>query len=354
MREIHPALVKKVVLATVLLVGSLCVKTQLSVNLRRFVDKNNRTLLYFLMENFMDHIFTSFNGDKWEKFCIQMLRAEYGFSSLTAVEARDRGDCGIECFTLDGTIFQCYFPSLDYSVADNKKHIQNKIRNDLSKLELYHDEIIELIDDLVIKRWILLIPEIKSKSIITYCNKYKNLTRSKGLSYLDNDNFIVKCETADSFIKGKISALKNTNDLIKIIKEDISENDITNLKESIFEKNINRKSKSIENVSGGFAISMLKKYITLNNFLTSLRSSYPDTYADVEECARILLNYAEDLIVIEGESASMDFIKKVKEKNEIEFNILLNDILHKLNLSDLPYGYISKWLAECNMDFIYD
>lgn len=47
---------------------------------------------------------------EWEAFCEKMLRFHYGQANFWSVPDQDSGDFGIEFYTADGTIFQCYYP----------------------------------------------------------------------------------------------------------------------------------------------------------------------------------------------------------------------------------------------------
>lgn len=299
----------------------------------------------------MSDIFFSFDGIKWESFCEKMMRHYYTQPYFTSVPAADRGDCGLEFFTKDGSIFQCYFPDPQYSMADYKKHVQNKIRTDIGKLQKYEAEIKKILDDIVIKQWVLLLPKNRTKELIPYCNTYKNKVLKFNLSFIDPIDFTVKIETADSYPASKKYALKYGDELINLPFKKIEEVDLHYFKDSYFEKNIFRKSSFISNKPESFASSMTSKYLKITNYLEDLRFSYPDTYQDIEECGRMLLGKMQDMIDIEGIDPDLKFIKAVRDQNEIEITEIFSSIISKFNRSELSYGYIAKWIAECNMDF---
>ena len=299
----------------------------------------------------MSDIFFNFDGPKWEKFCERMIRHHYTQPYFTSVPANDRGDCGLEFFTQDGSIFQCYFPNPQYSMPEYRTHVQNKIRIDIMKLKTHEDEIKKFLGDIIIKQWVLLIPENKTKDLISYCNKYKKKILEAGVSYLHPTDFNIKIETADSYPSSKSYALKFGDELVKLPLKSIDENNLNNFKDSIFEENISRKSNIISDKPIPFANNMTKKYLKINNYLEDLRSTYPDLYQKIEECSRILLDKMKDLIEIDGMDPDINFIKAVKNQNEKEINEIFGSIISHFNRSELPYGYIAKLIAECNMDF---
>lgn len=301
----------------------------------------------------MSDIFFNYNGDKWEIFCERMIRHHYSQQYFTSVPAADRGDCGLEFFTRDGSIFQCYFPDPKYSMSEYKTHVQNKIRTDLKKLKKYETQIKEFLDDIIIQQWVLLIPENKTKELIKYCNSKKRETIKEEISFIDKDNFTVKIETADSYPSSKNYALKYSDELIHIESKEIDPSSIFNFKDSIFEKNIKRKSGYISKKPDIFSRNMTEKYLNTTTYLEKLRFTFPDTYQEIEECGRMLLSKMQDMIEIEELEPNINFIQAVKAQNEIEIDKLFGAIISNLNRNELPYGFISKWIAECNMDF-YD
>ncbi|MEN8389928.1 hypothetical protein ABFP25_01975 [Acinetobacter indicus] len=299
----------------------------------------------------MDDIFFNYDGTSWENFCERMMRHYFTPQYFTSVPAEDRGDCGLEFFTREGSIFQCYFPDPSYSMREYKTHVQKKIRTDLKKLKKHEAQIQGFLDDVVIKQWVLLIPKNRTKDLITYCNTKKRETIKENISYIDNDNFTVKIETADSYPSSKEFALKYSSDLIHINPEKPTEESLANFKDSIFEKNIKRKSVHVSKKTEVFSRNMTEKYLNITTYLEQLRFSFPDTYQDIEECNRMLLSKMQDLIEIEELELDNNFIQTVKKQNENEINNLFSEIISRYNREELPYGLISKWFAECNMDF---
>lgn len=296
--------------------------------------------------------FLEYDGIQWEKFCEIVIRSHYTQRYFTNVPADDQGDCGIEFYTSEGSIFQCYFPDVKFSMSEFKKHVQDKIRDDLKKLSKHESKISDWLDGVKIHQWVLLIPEKRSKELLSYCNKYKKITIDQNISFIDKDNFEVKIETPHSYPEAFKYALKYQDCSIHVPIKTPEDNDFLHLQETKLDRNIIRKSSIISSNPTRFAKNMSSKYLSMLSFLEELRMNYPDTYYQVEECGRVLLEKMQDLIDIECLDPDLDFIKKVKEQNEEEIQITFNDILSRSNLNQLAYGYISKWIAECNMDFI--
>ena len=295
------------------------------------------------------------SGVEWEQFCEKMLRHHHGTRNFYTVPAHDQGDYGIEFFTADGTIYQCYFPTPGISMEQYKKNIQDKINEDLKKLDTYSKEIQKMLGDVLVNQWVLLTPENKSKQFITYCQKKKNEVIAKARSFVDAPNFIVKIETADSFPDSKIYALSVSCKSIKINVEKISEDEknIWRSGNSKFCENITRKSNAFMDVkSDEFNSKIVDSYLKLSKFLDELRTNFPDVHELIEECARSEL----DAITIDSmfESAfGRSYIKSIIGRNKEAF-MKHSGIMSNGNLQEISFGYLAKWIAECNIDFKND
>jgi hypothetical protein len=118
------------------------------------------------------------NGDRWEEYALRRLRDKHVFDGPTefvSVPAAHKGDLGIDAFTRSGGIvYQCYAAE-DYANAkDLYEHQLKKVTEDLAKLfdPSKASEIQELIGpDAVITRWILVVPQHRSRLLIQHCNK---------------------------------------------------------------------------------------------------------------------------------------------------------------------------------------
>lgn len=291
------------------------------------------------------------DGDSWEKFCEDMLRHHYGFENFFSVPARDRGDFGIEFFTTCGTIFQCYFPDPSYSMPEYKKHIQTKINNDLGKLKDYEPGITTMLDGIKIKRWVLLIPEIKTKDFISYCAKKKKETIDKSIGYIDSTAFIVKVETDASFPESSLFArevqVREIN--ISVAAPDESVVNEWMSEHSVFNGNLNTKIGVIADQDvDGIRQVMIGYYVQLEELLDAYRESYPNIHDQISKMAVHNLTVLKNNNLFKKKPAS-EIFDDLMVKNREAFDKMA---LSGNNKEILSMGHLSKWLAECNMRFI--
>ncbi len=289
---------------------------------------------------------------EWEEFCAIMLRYHYTQNNFWEVPDEDRGDLGLEFYTIDGTLFQCYYPDMNTDMAAYKKKIQKKIREDLKKLISNESEITALLDDIVINQWVLIIPKLKSKDLLKYCNKKKKEILEKLLSFIDPNTFKVKIETSSSYPEGELFAKSIHGKAIDIPLVEVTEKEKTEwLKgNSEFSENIERKSKAlIGDKSADFQDRVIIKYIQIERFLDQLRVDRPDLHGLVEDSARAQLENMKDESLLEND-LDKEFVSNIVRSNKDAFSKHSNFMSDK-NMQSLSFGYLSKWLAECYMDF---
>ena len=81
-----------------------------------------------------------FDGDSWEAFCQKCLKIRHIKEGYIPMPAHFNGDLGIEGFTREGIVYQCYCPDENYGPKDLYEHQRDKIRDDLKKLIKYKNE----------------------------------------------------------------------------------------------------------------------------------------------------------------------------------------------------------------------
>lgn len=281
-----------------------------------------------------------------------MLRQHYGQKQFYTVPDEDGGDLGLEFFTVDGTLFQCYYPESGVEMKVYKQRVQKKINEDLKKLKANEDAIAKLLDEIKINQWVLLIPENKSKELIAYCNKKKKETLLQNIEYIDQSSFRVKIETADSYPAAKLYALSTYNSTINIPIFDVTAAYKENWKDSNseFMKNIVRKSDNLMGMkASGFEERVVEKYIQTEKLLEQLRVDHPDLHELIEDTAMAQLEDMKNDSVFQ-DVCDGQFVKSIVSSNGETFAKYSKHLSDK-NVQALSFGYLSLWIARCYMDF---
>ena len=129
------------------------------------------------------------SGNAWEDLCVMCYRMRYQDEHYTPISAAQGGDGGIEGFTQNGIVHQCYCPEKNYSDEDNYTHMRDKMTKDIGKL-LKPEYIKKLKDWGVpsIKEWHFVIPEQNDSRIVKHAEtKRKEVLAAKK----SNPNYIL-------------------------------------------------------------------------------------------------------------------------------------------------------------------
>ena len=106
-------------------------------------------------------------GDEWQQFAHRLVQLRHGPANVQCVPDTVKGDAGIEFFTLDGTLYQCYAPEETTDLAKAAAAQKAKAQRDLRKLSKHKDTIQGIVAGIRMQRWILLCPFLDNKDVIT-------------------------------------------------------------------------------------------------------------------------------------------------------------------------------------------
>lgn len=306
------------------------------------------------------------NGNAWEDLCVMCYRMRYQDEHYTPISAAQGGDGGIEGFTQNGIVHQCYCPEKHYSDDDNYKHMRNKMTEDIGKL-LKPEYIKRLKDWGVprIKEWHFVIPEQKDSRIVKHAEtKRKEVLAAKEANktmytHIDDD-FKIYIMCADDFLPeiSRIVLAPHKDYLLNLAIRDVDALDYTKCDSEKVE-NIKRKIKAIKNTNDDADVDVvylvnyyIKSYLSGVAILNKLRLSFPEIH--------------ESLIELE-QSCKNDVSVKTRIitdnlGNAHIFNEILNDFENKLkeqftttinlaSIGELKQDLIASWLADCSMEF---
>jgi len=186
----------------------------------------------------------------------------------------------------------------------------------------------------------------------TYCNKKKKEVIAKSISYIDAESFSVRIETAKTFPEGKLHAQGVYNKAIDIPLQEVTPQDKSSWKScnSVFNNNITRKSLALMgDESGFFQDKIVTKYIQINKFLDQLRADHPDLHELIEDSARAQLEDMKEESLFESD-IDKKFVHGIVKANKTAF-AKHSEFMSDKNMQSLSFGYLSKWIAECYMDF---
>jgi hypothetical protein len=87
------------------------------------------------------------------------------------VPDRVKGDAGVEFFTTDGVLYQCYAPEEVADVAKASSAMKSKGSRDLSKLRINSTVLEGILQHIRCRRWILLCPFLDDKDVVAFVRR---------------------------------------------------------------------------------------------------------------------------------------------------------------------------------------
>lgn len=312
----------------------------------------------------LNFIRDNLDGDTWEKWCDDCYRDRYQNFNYTKIPALHSGDAGIEGFTNNGIVYQCYCPERDYNDDELYKHLRDKVTQDIKKL-ISKENAKRLVNLGIqnIKEWHFVIPEYRDRRILEHLEtKRKEVLKAKEedhktFFYID-DNIELRVKIAEDFKVELVRLIRNPLVDIKInaaIKS-IKDVDWTTCETDKIE-NIKRKLKAImdkdeqdddfKDMLKFWAEAYLKGIEIMNTFQQSFGTIYEDLYYLEQQ-------YKDDI-------SAKSKMNKEHSLNYSLFNEILDDFEKTLSeqfqyfsmptIMELRRDLVSGWLADCSLQF---
>ncbi|WP_431808234.1 hypothetical protein [Lysinibacillus sphaericus] len=307
------------------------------------------------------------SGDKWEELIIACCRSTYKEYDFMEVPAGHKGDCGIEGFTQNGIVIQCYCPDdRNLSKDDLYNHQRDKVTKDINKLIANKDRLAE-IGVSFIDKWIFIVPEYKDKRILQHlCDKEKLVSETKkndpsSYTYI-SDNFKCLIKVADDFIN-EIVDLFNSTALGKKLDLPLLTSYNANWRDIESEKvdNVKRKTLAINPMlinNDSLWDKLINNYMTLYaqglEFMDDIGTNFPELRANILELKNLYKFEVETKSMMNPDSTLNNkiFIELQKEfTKQLETNF---SGLSPNTIMSLTHSTTAEWLADCPLEFIGD
>lgn len=306
------------------------------------------------------------SGDAWEVLCVECYRQRYKDEHYTEVPAAQGGDGGIEGFTQNGVVNQCYCPEKIYSDDDLFEHLRDKMTTDIGKL--VKTKYAKRLRDLgvpEIREWHFVIPEIRDARIIKHAeSKRREVLALKEASPQDyfhiHDDFKILIKCAADFSVEIVRAIRfpQTDYLLNL---EIQHNSTPDWSQCDSEKsnNIRRKFMAIKNTDDDSDDDV--------NFLVKLYIEFYINGLDIMSRFRLDVPGTHSALVKLEQACKRDFAVRTRINNDCSVNsVLFNDILEKFEeklttefssildsalIGELKQDLVASWLADCSMEF---
>ena len=295
----------------------------------------------------------TWSGDDWQLYCHQLLGLRYG-PSYQRVPDRDRGDLGIEGFTSDGTVFQCYAAQNPRTLEELHTKQRDKMTADLNKLEKNCNTICALTAPANIRFWVFLVPRCDTKRLILHASSKAAEFRNKGLTSLDS-SFSVRVWTDEDLSPEKQTLVAVGKALLPRPVPEPSDADVVSWTESKPEgtSELERKIANLPTVltlesQEQLRAVLVKRYLAGVATLDQIRSSQPQMWERInherEQRERLLLG-SRLLAVDEERETIRDEISRIHSRLELAVPALTGGLAE-----NLAWGTVAEWLIRCPLE----
>lgn len=293
----------------------------------------------------------NWDGKSWQRRALLLVQLRHGAQNVQIVPDKVRGDAGLEFFTTDGCLYQCYAPEEPGNTPKSTSAMKQKATRDLPKLRDNQATIGAILADLKCNRWILFCPFLDDKAVIAHVRAKGTEIRELGLSFLADD-FEALVQSQEDFAN-EIYQLRKLPIGPELIIPPTTDEAVESQDKELVETLDEKLGRAFPKASAARRITFRKDYIKnlikRENTLETLRTDHPVLW----ERAWQTINAEENRLKILGATGTASPSEHLRESlSRIEVG-LKNDLpsVAHATISDLSTGTLSDWLMRCPLDF---
>jgi hypothetical protein len=277
------------------------------------------------------------SGEEWQNWANKLLTCHYGPTEYQKVPDNDKGDAGIEGFTIsDVHAYQAHGCEEPLSTTDRYEKQRDKMTRDINKFIENRSILEKIFGTVKITRWALFVPYWDSKEIVAHASKKTTEVIEARLPYVADTFRVVVCQEED-FVTERDQLINSGNKTLQLRAEPATLEDKIRRLPTI-RNDIDRRS---------FREKMLKWYLEGQEILEALRE-YPDVYAKVVEAKSHRANFLV-MATVSGNapqeilSSSIEGLLETLQREVKE--------LHTFSAESLAHEAVADWLLRCPLDF---
>lgn len=305
----------------------------------------------------MPHLQECWDPNEWELHVCGLLRDRHGDINVMKVPARHKGDFGLDYYCLSNRVaYQCYAVQEPCTVADRATKQIAKITTDLKKFTTKQTELKKLFGEVIINRWILVVPLHDSSQVnghlTTKCVEVKKLC----ISYIaaDFEALVHDLENFDSASQQSRAMQRRSFSLPALPQPTPEEIETwTQASDPLVQNLVRKLAKRVGVDDDALLAEAVRQavgwFLERENALEALRTTAPQLH---ENLTSVISRYAREL---EFAGPPVDGSANLILRSEIDR--LISALKQSVpNFSDasahqVAVGTIADWLLRCPLDF---
>lgn len=294
------------------------------------------------------------SGEEWQNWANKLLVCRYGPTEYQKVPDNDRGDAGLEGFTLtDGHAYQAYGCEEPLSTADRYVKQRDKMTRDIGKFINNRMVLERLLGTVRVSRWALFVPYFDSKELRAHASQKTAEVINRQLPYVATTFHVAVCEE-DDFPVERDQLLRAGARTLLVEPNEATAEHVTDwaTANDALTATLDGKLRKLptiptEAARKSFQDRVLKWFLEGQTILESLRG-YPEVYEKVVKTISHRENFLATAAIVGGTpqdilsgalSGLLDSLKsEVRE-------------LHAFSAESLAYQAVADWLLRCPLDF---
>lgn len=289
---------------------------------------------------------------EWETHANNLLRERYTSSNYIQIPDIDSGDGGIEGFSMDGQAYQMYCPENAMTVDKLYEDQRDKMTQDVGKFIRNSKIMKSYFGDVKIKRWVLVVPDHKTRRIVSHATKKTAEIKAENISYVDNSDFRVLVWDRSEFRLEEIRLLEAGLATLKLRPIEVPESHLRVFNEGAAEFldklawKLGKLNDDPSRISAA-QCNLTKSAIISQNMLSELKQDYAEIH---ERIVSVTSKRAKQLDIEALDSEP----KKQKLSYQIQTlkdQLKTSNKLHDDNLEEISKGTVADWLMRCTLDF---
>lgn len=283
-----------------------------------------------------------------------MLCCHYGPTEYQPVPDNDRGDAGIEGFTItEGHCYQAFGCKEPTTTRVRYEAQRKKMTEDISKFIRNQRILARIFGSVKISKWVLFVPYFDSREIVAHATKKTSEVVAANLPYVEVGFRVVVSQESDFPLA--LNQLLSTNDArLRIDVNPATQQELSTwltthspLAATLSDKLRKLPTLTDERKRNEFHEKVLKWYLEGQAILDLLRH-YPEMY---EKVIRAKLHRENYLVMasVSGKSPQEILTSSIQELLETFREHV--STLHSFSADKLAYETVADWLLRCPLDF---
>lgn len=293
-------------------------------------------------------------GKDWQDWADKLLSCHYGPTDYQRIPDHDRGDAGLEGFTrTDGHAFQAYGCVEPISTNARYENQRDKMTEDIGKFVSNQVKIGELLGNVKITRWALLVPHCDSRRLVAHAAAKTEEVLKTPPPYVGLGFQVCVCQEID-FIEARDRLMNAAVRQLEIeavppTQEQIAQWTAANEAPSavLAEKLQRLRTLNTPKKRSDFQTAVLDWYLRGQDVLETLRK-HPDIYAKVQKAKSHHEAYLASSIA--SGLASHELLNETLSELRVTLEAEVRE-LHRFPSDMLAHEAVADWLLRCPLDF---